>query len=103
MQRRKVGGQVGRNDLEYTLWARQILEVVLAEVTQLNPTGQRVTHQLLRRVREKYLTAMASRTQTRGPIERWAEVVVIALLGRTNVDRRAYCNRAGRPPYLATE
>jgi len=61
IQWRKVGRQIGDDDLKDRLWAGQAFEMVNTQVTQGRVVGQLVAEDFLGRQREQNLSTMTSR------------------------------------------
>ena len=76
---------------------------MLAQVAQRNLRHDVVTHQLISRLCEENLPTVSGGHQARGSIERWAEVVDLALLGWAGVQPHPCPERANFAPRLGQE
>ena len=75
-QRRKRAGQAVDVQLPDLFRGGQILEAVLAKISDGNAVGQRRRHQRPRHIRQKDLTAMTGRRDLGGPMDVDPDVVV---------------------------
>jgi len=89
-QRRKLRGNIGREQLIDVFGAREVFEAVLAEVAKTRLCRQCALHQIARCPRDEYLAAVTDRKQARDPIKGRPEVIVVAFVCSPRVDRRAH-------------
>ncbi len=102
-ERREVRGQARHRELEDALRAVQVLEVMLAPVQQGRAGREIVGDERGARRRHEDLPAVTDRQQSRDPVEGRAEVVAVADLRITGMDRHPDVDRGGRGPRLVRE
>ncbi len=83
-------GEIRRDQLIDAFGLRQILEPMRAQIAQAASRRQLALDQLGACTREQHLAAVADREQARDAVDRRAEVVAVALVGRTGMNGRAY-------------
>ena len=89
-QRREIGGQIRRQELEDALGAGEVLQAVFPQIPQLCTHRQLVPHQLLGRQREERLPPVTRRQEPGDPVQGRAEVVPVPLLGAPCVQGHAH-------------
>jgi hypothetical protein len=102
-QRRKARRQARRDELIDLLRPGQILEPVLAEIEQARLRRQLAVSHVGRGRRDQDLAAIRDPEQPRTAVHALAEVVVVARLGRTGMDRHAHLDAADVREILAAE
>jgi hypothetical protein len=102
-QRRKARRQARRDELIDLLRPGQILEPVLAEIEQARLRRQLAVSHVGRGRRDQDLAAIRDPEKPRTAVHALAEVVVVARLGRTGMDRHADLDAADVREILAAE
>jgi len=97
-QWRKIIRQIVHHELENALGLAQILQPALAEIAQHDFRRQRAAHDFRRNMRQQTLSAVAHRKNAGHAIERWTEVIIVALLGLTRVHGHADAQGSGLFP-----
>jgi hypothetical protein len=102
-QRREARLEARSHELEDLLRAADVLEPELAEVAQRGGLREAIRHQRGRRGGQEDLAAMRGGHQARGPIDRRAEEVILALLRLAGMHGHPDAERARRRPGLGGE
>ena len=87
-------------DLEHLLGPAEVLQPVLTEVSQRDAGRDVLAERESSRSRHEHLPAVADRHQSRDPIYRRPEEVVISSCALTRVDRHSHANGHGCRPQL---
>ena len=97
-ERREFVPQAGRPNLEHPLRAIEVSKAVVASIDELVLVGWSIAEQRPAGARDEDLAAVADREEARHPVEHRSEVVAVAALGGSGVDRHPDAERPGCAP-----
>ena len=96
----KLCGRSGCPSWNTTSGRAEVLQAVRAERLDACQRRQVIAAEVVRRLGQQRLAAVACRQQTRNPVQRRAEIITVAQLDRTRMERHAHAELGSFRPRL---